>query len=330
LYESPDELASQAWFDGEVVEVPAGMATRRFNFDGSIAAPAVATSRCSAPGGVVTIAGRAYPGVDACGVFSPDGQWMLFEKDAGEVQTPTGFSVPSWDQWVLGVATGKTTELQKGLVHCGGCDARYGPRWSPSGRYVAYAELGGSARRFLSEVATGSTRQIGAGNEVTLAPAWHPTEDRIIYSQSAELSGPAVYEDLSAGSTQPSPLPWPVAFDASGRYVYSPAWGPSAKADAGTTTIIDADSFGAIAVLPGAAPDWLMWRTDGGAVVASAGGPVAALQGAPGCEGTAVYVDDSTARCVVYGRFGAHQAPIVRWNDEGTHFVVVAPAATGL
>ena len=84
---------------------------------------------------------------------------MLFRKDAGGVQSPGGFTVSSWDQWVLEVATGKARELQRGLLDCGGCDARYGPRWSPSGRYVAYAELGGEFRRFLSEVASGSTRQ---------------------------------------------------------------------------------------------------------------------------------------------------------------------------
>ncbi|NJD65674.1 MAG: hypothetical protein FIB00_10590 [Chloroflexi bacterium] len=386
LYESADQLASHARFDGAVVEVSAGLGTPRFNFDGSTAALATTTSRCSAPGGVVTIDGRAYPGVDACGFFSPDGEWMLFEKDAGEVQVPAGFSVRSWDQWVVDVATGETTELQKGLVHCGGCDGRYGPRWSPTGQYVAFAELGGDLRRFLSEVATGSTRQIGAGSDVTLAPAWHPTEDRIVYSMGAELSGPAVYEDLGAGSKQQAPLSWPVAFDASGQYLYSPAWGPSPKADAGMTTIIDADTFDTVAELPGAAPEWLMWRTDAGAVVVGAGGPVAALQGAPGCDGTAVYAGSSTARCVDTGRFGApnadgtfvavamlrgtaghvkgpgfesltmarysielmdvrtrdvrtlipeviswdYQAPVIRWNAEGTHFVVVAPAATGL
>jgi hypothetical protein len=386
LYESADQLASHARFDGTVVEVSAGLGTPRFNFDGSTAGPAATTSRCSAPGGVVTIHGRAYPGVDACGSFSPDGNSMLFQKDAGDVQLPAGFSVSSWDQWVLELATGETTELQRGLVHCGGCDGKYGPRWSPTSRYVAYAELGGDLRRFLSEVGTGSTRQIGSGSDVTLAPAWHPTEDRIIYSQAAELSGPAMYEDLTSGSTQRSPLPWPVAFDASGQYLYSPAWGPSPKADAGMTTIIDAGSFDTVADLPGAAPEWLMWRNDAGAVVVGAGGPVAALQGAPGCSGTAVYAGSATARCVEGGRFGApnadgtyvavatlvgtvghvkgpgfesitmaryrielmdvrtgdvetlipeviswdYQAPIIGWNEGGTHFVVVAPAATGL
>ncbi|MCC6381317.1 MAG: PD40 domain-containing protein [Dehalococcoidia bacterium] len=386
LYESSDQLAWHAQFAGAVVEVVAGPETLRFTFDGLAVTPATTGRRCSALGGVVTVEGRAYPDVAACGSFSPDGKWMLFQKDAGQVQLPAGFSVPSWDQWVLDVATGETTELQKGLFHCGGCDARYGPRWSSTGRYVAYAELGGDLRRFLSDVGTGSTRQIGAGSDVALAPAWHPTEDRIIYSQAAELSGPAVYEDLGTGSKQQLPLPWPVAFDASGDYLYSPAWGPSPKADAGMTTIIDADSFETVAALPGAAPAWLLWRSDAGAVVVGADGPVAAFQGAPGCDGTAVYAGSSTARCVTGGRFGAPNAsgtfvavatlqgtvgpvrgpgfeslvmarysielmdvrsgdvqtlireviswdgqpPILRWNGDGTHFVVVAPAATGL
>lgn len=385
LYESTDQMASHARFDGAAVEVWAGQSMPRFNLDGSTAA-APTGSRCSSPAGVVTIDGRTYPGVAACGSFSPDGRWMLFERDAGEVQAPGGYTVPSWDQWVLEVSTGETTELQQGLLHCGGCDGLYGPRWSPTGRYVAYPEYGGELRRFLSEVATGETRQIGTGVGVSLAPAWHPTEDRIIYSQANEASGPAVYEDLGRGSKQQAPLPWPVGFDASGQYLYSPAWGPSPKADAGMTTIINADSFDPVAELPGAAPEWLVWRDDAGAVVVGSGGPVAALQGAPGCDGTAVYAGNSIARCVAGGRFGSpnaagtfvvvatlkgtvgnvkgpgfesmsmarysielldvrtgdiqtllpeviswdYQAPIIRWNEEGTHFVVVAPAVTGL
>ncbi len=386
LYESADQLAWQVRFDGDVVEVLAGPGTPRFNFDGSPAGPSPsARSRCSAPRGVVTIDGRAYPEAETCGSFSPDGKWMLFEKDAGEVRLPSGFSVPSWDAWMLEVPTGETTELQKGLLHCGGCDGRYGTRWSATSHYVAFAESGGEFRRFVSEVDTGQTQQIGFGSEVTLAPAWHPTEDRIVYSLAAELAGPAVYEDLAAGSRRESPLPWPVAFDASGRYIYSPAWGPGPKASAGSTTILDADTFEKVLELPGAPPQWLSWRNDAGAVVVGAGGPVAALQGAPGCNGTAVYAGSANARCVAGGTFGApnpdgsfvviaklrgtldhvkgpgfessmarysielmdvrtgdvrtvlpdviswdYQAPIITWNEDGTHFVVVAPAATGL
>lgn len=121
-------------------------------------------------------------------------------------------------------------------------------------------------------------------------------------------------------------------------------------------------------------------------MVVGAGGPVAALQGASGCDGTAVYAGSANARCIAGGTFGApnadgtfvavakllgtvghvkgpgfesltmarysielldvrtggvrtvipeviswdYQAPIIRWNDTGAHFVVVAPSATGL
>ena len=55
----------------------------------------------------------------------------------GSVEVGTsGYRVPQHDKWVVNVQSGATTRLQAGLVHCGGCDARYGPRWSPSSRLV--------------------------------------------------------------------------------------------------------------------------------------------------------------------------------------------------
>lgn len=387
LFKSETEMAWDARFDGDVVEVFAGSSRQRFNLDGSAAGPGSAPiNRCSASGTGVAIDGRGYADVASCGEFSPDGRWMMFRKDAGTFTHPSGYVGPVWDQWVLEVASGTTKELQKGLLHCGGCDARYGPRWSPTSRYVAYAELGGEFRRFLSDVATGATRQIAFGSEVTTAPAWHPTRDELVYSVTALPSGPAVLEDVAGGTTRDLPIAWPVAFDASGEYLYSPAWGYDPKAASHTTTILASSSLDKVAELSGAPPAWLAWRGNGQAVSFAAGGPVAALQGAAGCDGTAIYSSPSRQHCIPDGRMGAinapgsfaavarylgmtghvkgpgfealemarysielvdvasgatrtivpevvswdYQAPVIRWNDDGTHLVVLAPSATGL
>lgn len=304
LYDSSAEAAFDARFHGEVVEVVATGGTSSYNLDGSSATPPKQGPACDASGSAAVIAGRTYTGVPSCGAFSPDGAWMLFQVDAGEVTGPFGGVVPSWDQWVVNVATGATTELQRGLVHCGGCDARYGPRWAPTSAYVAYAEYGGP-RRFLSEVATGETRVIGAGNEVDFAPVWAPRGNFIVYSLSSSVAAPARLEDLDAERVADLRVAWPVTYDPSGDYLYSPSYGAGPKSPPGSTTVLDARTLEVVAQLPGEPAQWLSWVQGTPLLGTASNGYTAALQGAAGCDGTVIH---STLRaepyCVLRGTEG--------------------------
>ncbi len=171
LYEDRSQVAGSASFvDGEVVVL--GDKSLRFRLDGSSAGGSIPASVCREANGSAEVGGKQYSGV-RCGSISPDRRWMVYGVQTGEVEVgASGYRVPQHDQWSVNLDTGATRRLQAGLVHCGGCDARYGPRWSPSSRYVAYAEFGGQGRRFLSDVTTGSTRQIANGNEVGDEPVW--------------------------------------------------------------------------------------------------------------------------------------------------------------
>jgi hypothetical protein len=303
LYESLTEAAWEARFDGNVIELNTAGGVRRYNLAGSGAPPAPTTSACTSRQGGIEIAGRQHPDVPACGTFSPDGRWMTFQRDAGEVTLPGGARVPSWDEWVLDVSSGATKELQKGLVHCGGCDVRYGPRWSPTSRYVVFAEYGGQ-RRFLSDVTTGKTRLIGEGASVTFMPRWAPMGNRIVYSTTETIPATARFEDLDRAFAIDLPIAWPVAFDATGLYLYSPAFGESPKDAGKTTTVVTASTFSEVASFSGTPPSWLPWRPEDVPVAIGPRGVVAALQGAAGCEGTSITVGSSQPVCVPGGTAG--------------------------
>lgn len=296
LYESKVTAVGDVAFAGDRVLVQAGRDTLQFGLDGvriSTPPPPV----CGEANGAAEFAGRAYPGV-ACGVLSPDHRWMIYHVDAGEVTLPSGYRVPRWDQWVVDLRTGATRLVQAGLVHCGGCDARYGPRWSPNGRYVAYAEIGGNQRRFLTDMVRGTTRQIGTGSEVTLAPVFSPTGDALLFGSRS--GGRSVLEDLAAGTARELDLPWPAAFDRSGTLVYSPAWSQGTKETGQSTTIIEAASGSVVAKLAGAPSPWRLY-TNSFPVAATPNGLLVALQQAPGCAGTAIYLQGQLRQCVIDG-----------------------------
>lgn len=290
LYEDRSQVAGSASFvDGDVV-VLAGSKSLRFRLDGSPvtnAPPAAPT--CREANGSAEVGGKQYSGV-RCGSFSPDRRWMIYEVQTGEVEVGTsGYRVPQHDKWSVNLDTGATRRLQVGLVHCGGCDARYGPRWSPSSRYVAYAEFGGQGRRFLSDVTTGATRQIANGNEVGDKPVWSLRLDALVYSTTSHGTQ-ARFEDLEAGTLRDLAIAWPVRFDARGAFLYSPAWASAPKSGPSTvsTTVIDIATFSTLGVLSGAPPPELLW-TGATAVTRSGDGYLAVLQQAATCAGTAIY-----------------------------------------
>ena len=67
------------------------------------------------------VADRLYLGA-RCGLISPNGRFMTYAVDAGEVEVDGRYSVPSWDQWVVDLEMGILRRLQAGMRSCGGCD----------------------------------------------------------------------------------------------------------------------------------------------------------------------------------------------------------------
>ncbi len=286
LYESTVTAAFGAEFLGEAIVVRAGDQVLRFGLDGAKLPQQSNGGRCREVGSAAEFNGRQYVGV-RCGNISPNQHWMTYPMDAGERTLPSGSVVPMWDQWVVDIQSGKTRLLQTGLVHCGHCEARYGPQWSPSSRYVAYAEYGGAERRFLSDVQTGATRQIGHGSELADAPLWAPAGDVLVYGSPPP--GIARYEDLTAGVSRDLSIAWPVAFDTSGTLLYSPAWTYHPDGRPVATTIVEAATGEELATLSGAAT--VAFHYPGGSALARrVDGFVATLRESIGCAGTAVFV----------------------------------------
>jgi hypothetical protein len=321
LHESTDTRAGGARIVGDEVEVAVGGTVMRFRLDG--APNSAYTVECEEVPGGARIKGRTYPGVTCRGVFSPDGKWMTYAVDN---LPPPASSPGTWDQWVVDLDSGETRMLQEGLVHCGGCDGRYGPSWSASSRYVAYAETGGN-RRFLSDVSSGATRQIGSGGDIGSAPTWSSSADWLVYQMTPQ-SNEARFEDLESGTASNLPIAWPAQFDASGRVLYSPAWGSDPKSPPGTTTIFDPATWSVVATLAGQAPWESMWNGTR-PVGLRDGDYVAAVERAPGCDGTAIYVEGrSAAGCVLNG-VRANVSPdgsyVAVARNEGATGTVTAP-----
>lgn len=228
-----------------------------------------------------------------CGSFSPDGNRMLYNVDVGTFATPTGYIAPVWDQWLIDLRSGQRTLLQQGLRSCGGCDGFYPPQWSPSGRYVIYAELysgadGGSV--FLSDTERGTTRRIAAGPsymQMGYEPDWATNTDLLLRPGD---SGGSVVEDLTTARVNSlAMLTWPARFDATAHLAYSPAGAPP-KAGGVSTRVVSLDGI-LVATLPGAVPNIYGYRgeTHGFRVFGTADGVAATLESVTGCSGTVIY-----------------------------------------
>jgi hypothetical protein len=211
----------------------------------------------------------------------------------GEVTLPSGYRVPTWDQWAVDLQADARLLLQARLLHCGGCDGHFGPEWSPTGRYLYFSELAGDGRTFLSDLKTGTTREIFRGHtDAEYEPDWAPASDQLLYPND---NGSTTFEDLPADSRRELPeLVWPARFDLSGAFAYAPAWS-TAKAPPATTTILDLHS-GDIDSLPGRIGRPSVYAPVD-AVTNIAGMAMAALEQAPGCDGTAVYVGATLRFC---------------------------------
>lgn len=173
----------------------------------------------------------------------PKSEWIVYGVDGEE---PLEYAA-----WAEDRRTGERFLLQDGLRHCGGCDSFIAGGWSPSGNYLVFTESGTERRVFLSDLANRTTRLLSSGNGSDDAPQWSPNAD-ILWWPTAE--GLVVREDLVAGTRQEFPdFDWPVRFDSSGDYVFSPGFVFSAGAGV-ETRVADAESGEVLMVLSGAPP----------------------------------------------------------------------------
>ena len=312
LLEDDELLIGSAWFDDEgrpvVRQWPDGSSLETtFDLAGKeLSRGAPAPYRCAQDGDRVEIDGRTFEGIP-CGLVSPDGRWMLYGVDAGTTSITETSEVPIWDQWLLNLETDERTLLHAGMRHCGGCDGRFGPAWSPSGRFVHFAELVSGGDVFLTDTASFETGVIASGpsaTDLSRQPVWSPTKDQLL---RAGTDGATILEDLALGETIDFPGPTcPAAFDPSGRYLYFPAL--ELREDSSTdVTVIDVNTLEAVAVRPGVVPSDRIWGAGGPPIVGVQGGIgfAAALEDTPNCRGTIVYSAEATNEeglCVPGGR----------------------------
>jgi hypothetical protein len=287
-----------------------------FSLDGRLIETVEAVQDCVPTADGVIISGRVYAGV-RCGLFSPDGRWLTYavpvHDGVSTVQRPA-----DWDQWAVNLESGEKRLLQAGLKHCGGCDGRFGPAWSASGRFVYFAEYAGERRTFLSDLASGATTVVSRGrNEVPDQPAWSSASDLLLRPSER---GTAVLDDPAHMVSRELPdLPWPARFDATGSLIYGWIQSPGAAA----TVILDARTRQMLDRLEGSPPRehafGLAMRVQ---VAAGAGGYVAALESAPACKGTMIYAGALPPFCVDTG-FGAVLSP------DGGRVALAWPTAGG-
>ena len=325
LYEDHDARAITAYFDDREAVVLTGIdfderEAIRFDLDGNELgrAPQGIWGDCTEADGGVDVLVRFYPGV-ACGPISPDGRWMIYWIDEGELRLgPNGPEEPVRTEWVLDLETGKSMVLHGDLSLCLG-DSFFQPAWSPSSRFVYFNDCAEDGRTFLSDVVTSTTRQIATGIPTYRAePSWSPVADVLLYPAG---DGSAVIEDLEQGTREGlMHVPWPVRFDTSGSFfmTLAPRGGPN------QTTVFETSSRTQVAELSGAAAYQVPYGNlllKFVPLAAGGGSFVAALGGAPGCGATSVYQGGTLIACVE----GAHGPSI---SPDGSQVVLARKTGT--
>lgn len=278
-----------------------------FALDGSPLDESEPQVRCLNADDGAEIDGRFYSDV-MCGSFSLDGNLMTYGLPAENVEV-NGRSSERWDQWLVDLTTGEARLLQAGFLHCGGCDFKFGPIWSPSGRYLVVPDL--VHQVFFIDLEAGTSIDIAVDERATQlssAPSWAPLVDRLVRPGP---DGSTILEDYGAGtSVTLTELPWPAAFDPTGTYIYSPAWAVSTEAGPHQRTTIAEAATGEVVGTRAGTPSWeQIWGVGGSPVIATGGGFVATLENSGNCAGTLIYDPGLPAATCIEDAVGAVFSP---------------------
>ena len=342
LYEQ--DAFVHARFDGSGEHVLLDTSGERltYDLDGSLVSEET-TLRCVRDEDATIIGGRRREDV-RCGFISPSGRWMLFGMLTSEAGRES-------DRWIFDFDSGASRLLVEGLLNGGGCDGGFGASFSADEDFVAFAESGGD-RLFVANVASGEVTTLTSS-----WAEWSPTGARLLVPDGDGV----VLHDFEAGTAADvNGATWPAAFDPTGELIYYPAY-KYLPMERDSTTVLDATRFTVILEVVGTPSGHLLW-SDRPPIGTSKTGVVLALESAPDCPegGAAVSPDGASVAAAIRmgGQFqdkrygdphkivvfdavtaelrtlgtGAHSfdEPLIRWNAEGTHILVVWPFAFGL
>jgi len=304
VYEDQSPVAARFNAAGTRVELTTTADPLAFALDGTPLSPEPRRI-CTQDGEDAIVDSTTYEDL-RCGRLSPNGRWMLFEIPIPDTNS-------DWDQWVLDLDSGDRRLLQAAMRHCGGCDGRFGPGFSPAGDHAYFSELIQDGRVYAADLRSGEVEQISEGNtEISSRPRWSPTGTRLLYSDDRQR---VLLRDFAEGEPTDVPvLTWPATFDATGAVIYSPAY--AAAEDSISTTVVDATTLTTLQEVPGAPGTSAFWSPQS-AVGLSPDGPVIATQHPPDCRGgTTIYAPAAPEGRCFDGATSAAVAP------DGRHVAI--------
>ena len=296
IYEHPYVLPNVWWVGPRAVFVDRAGSPGVYDEDGrAISFP---IPRCRLTDEGFEVGGVLAPQVTECGPVSPDFRFMLFERR----EDPEDYS-PVTELWVLDVETGETRLLDPEWHGCGGCDSRFGPQWSPDGRFVIAAETFQDGEVVLVDLETGVVTVLAHGSEIQYRPSWSPDTEVARFLMHDD-DGATVLVNAETNERTELPIGWPATFDTSGDFAYSFPWGIPGVEE--RTTIIDLGTM-EFADIAGVPPWSFFWWGDPAVAAREPAGVVATVV-EDSCLGTVLFVSGVRPECLE-GALGAVPSP---------------------
>lgn len=311
IYEHPDLSGmGTTWSAPRIARVGRGSGPGFYGQDGRPLS--LGGIQCRPAESGVVVGGVERPEVSRCGRISPDGRYMLYEHVTDAQVYP-----PVSQQWALHIGSGTTRLLEARLMGCGGCDGRFGPQWSPDGRYVLFAETVQDGRVFLADLETGTSEVIASGTDVQFRPSWSSDDSEPLFLVRGE-DGQAVLANAATGERTALPIGWPATFDATGTLAYSPSAGFH-QDEPEVTSVVDLTTF-EVSDIEGLAPWQHLWVGDVAVAAQDPGDGFTAALEQRDCAGTMVYSNGIAPTCVE-GAYGGTPS----WSGRQVAFALLVP-----